>query len=426
MGQPFNSRGDVRIVSTDSMGRVGRITALAAAAVGLSLTLGACHQRTGDANAGTPPVPEVGVVTLQAQPVPVVTELPGRISATQVAEVRARASGIVLQREFTEGAEVKEGQRLYQIDPAPYVAALHASEATLAKAQATVVSAAAEARRYKALVDANAISRQDYDNAVAAEGSAAADVAAGKAAVETARINLGYAAVTSPISGRIGKSSVTRGAYVQSSDATLMATVQQLDTVYVDLTQASLDGLRLRKEAQDGRLKLNGANAAKVTLFLEDGHPYGMPGQLQFSDVTVDQATGSVTLRAVFANPQRLLLPGMFVRARIDEGTNEQALLVPQVGVTHDAKGQATALVVGADNKVALRQLSTGTTQGQNWVVQAGLNAGDRVIVAGVDKVSAGMIVKPVAAATPATASNAATLTSSNGSGAASAAGSAL
>ncbi|CAH2794878.1 MAG: RND efflux system, membrane fusion protein [uncultured Paraburkholderia sp.] len=349
--------------------------------------------------------PEVGVVTVQPTAVPVVTELPGRTSAFLVAQVRARVDGIVLRREFTEGDQVKAGQRLYKIDPAPYIAALNNAKASLAKAQANLASTTAQANRYKVLVAANAVSKQDYDNAVASEGQAAADVAAGKAAIDTAQINLGYTDVTSPVSGQIGISQVTPGAYVQASAATLMATVQQLDPVYVDLVQPSLDGLKLRRDVQEGRLKTTGPNAAKVSLILEDGRTYSEQGKLQFTDVTVDQGTGSVTIRAIFKNADKVLLPGMFVRAKIQEGVNENALVVSQVGITHDQKGQPTALVVGNDNKVALRQLVTSGTYGSSWVVKSGLKAGDRVIVQGTDKAKPGMEVKPVAAqltATPA------------------------
>ncbi|GGC52578.1 hemolysin D [Paraburkholderia caffeinilytica] len=333
---------------------------------------------------------------------PVTTELPGRTNAFLVAQVRARVDGIVLRREFTEGSQVKAGQRLYKIDPAPYIAALNSAKATLAKAQANLATTTAQANRYKVLVAANAVSKQDYDNAVAAEGQAAADVASGKAAVDTAQINLGYTDVTSPVTGQVGISQVTPGAYVQASAATLMSTVQQLDPVYVDLTQSSLDGLKLRRQVQEGRLKTNGPDAAKVTLILEDGRTYSEQGKLQFTDVTVDQGTGSVTIRAIFQNKDRVLLPGMFVRARIDEGVNDKAIVVPQSGITHDAKGQPTALVVDAQNKVGVRQLVTSSTYGSNWVVESGLNPGDRVIVLGTDKVRPGMTVKTVPAPTPA------------------------
>ncbi|MBB5507189.1 membrane fusion protein (multidrug efflux system) [Paraburkholderia sp. JPY681] len=360
-------------------------------------------------SAPPPQTPEVGVVTLQPTTVPVVTELPGRTSAFLVAQVRARVDGIVLRREFTEGSEVKAGQRLYKIDPAPFIASLNNAKASLAKAQANLVTTTAQASRYKVLVAANAVSKQDYDNAVAAEGQAAADVAAGKAAVDTAQINLGYTDVTSPVTGQIGVSQVTPGAFVQQSAATLMATVQQLDPMYVDLTQSSLDGLKLRRDMQEGRLKTTGPGAAQVSLVLEDGRIYSEKGKLQFTDVTVDPGTGSVTVRAIFKNPNHVLLPGMFVRAKIEEGVNQNALIVPQVGVTHDQKGQPTALVVDNDNKVELRQLVTTGTFGSYWVVSNGLKPGDRVIVQGTEKARPGQQVKPVPAQLPGTpASNAA------------------
>lgn len=377
-----------------------RLICAAAAAVALA----ACGQKP-----SAPPqqTPEVGVFTVQPSTVPVVTELPGRTSAFLVAQVRARVDGIVQRREFTEGSEVKAGQRLYKIDPAPYQAALNSAKATLAKAQANLATTTAQANRYKVLVAANAVSRQDYDNAVAAQGQAQADVAAGKASVETAQINLGYTDVVAPISGRTGVSQVTPGAYVQASQATLMNTIQQLDPMYVDLTQSSLDGLKLRRDVQEGRLKTTGPGAAKVTLILEDGRPYPLPGKLQFADVTVDQSTGSVTIRALFPNPNRVLLPGMFVRARIEEGVNEHAMLVPQIGVTHDQKGTPVALVVGPDNKVAPRTLVTSGMLGPNWIVDSGLQPGDRVIVQGTEKVHPGMQVKSVPAQLPAAAASA-------------------
>jgi membrane fusion protein (multidrug efflux system) len=351
--------------------------------------------------------PQVSVVRVHRSGVPITAELPGRTSAYLVAQVRARVDGIVLKREFTEGGDVKTGQRLYQIDPAPYIAALNSATALLQKAEANLASTTAQAERYKVLVAANAVSKQDYDNAVAAQGQAAADVAAGKAAVAMAQINLGYTNVVSPITGRSGVSQVTQGAYVQATAATLMATVQQIDPIYVDLTQSSVEGLQLRRDVATGRLKLNGPGQAKVTLLLEDGTQYPLPGSLQFTDITVDQGTGTVTVRALFPNPRFVLLPGMFVRARIDEGVNDSAILVPQVGVTHDPKGQATALVVGPDNKVAVRPLQLRGTSGDQWIVDDGLNDGERVIVAGVQKVQPGNVVQAVEvqAATAATPS---------------------
>ena len=378
--------------------RVERVPFRLLTAATAAVMLAACGQKQ---SAPPPQTPEVGVVTVQPQAVPVVTELPGRTSAFLVAQVRARVDGIVLRREFTEGTQVKAGQRLYKIDPAPYIATLNNAKASLAKAQANLASTTAQANRFKVLVAANAVSKQDYDNAVAAEGQAAADVAAGKAAVDTAQINLGYTDVVSPVSGQVGISQVTPGAYVQASQATLMSTVQQLDPVYVDVTQSSLAGLKLRREIQAGRLKTNGPNAAKVELILEDGRVYSEKGKLQFTDVTVDQTTGSVTIRAIFPNKDHVLLPGMFVRARIEEGVDENALLVPQIGVTHDQKGQPTAMVLNKDDKVELRTLQASSTYGQYWVVEGGLNAGDRVIVNGVDKIKPGAQAKGVAAQLP-------------------------
>jgi len=364
---------------------------LATAAM-LAVALAACSRTPAPGNPAQ--VPQVSVVTVHRGTVPVTTELPGRTSPYLVAQVRARVDGIVQKRDFTEGGEVTASQRLYQIDPAPYQASLDSATASLQKATANLAATAAQAERYKVLVAANAVSQQDYDNAVASEGQAAADVATGKAAVATARINLGYTSVTSPITGRIGPSLVTQGAYVQASAATLMATVQQIDPVYVDLNQASVEGLRLRGDVASGRLKLSGPNRAKVTLFLEDGTQYSEAGSLQFTDITVDQSTGSVIVRAIFPNPRFVLLPGMFVRARIEEGVDDTALLVPEVGVTHDPNGQATALVVGPDNKVTVHTLQLRGTSGNQWIVSDGLKDGDRVIVAGLQRVQPGAMVE--------------------------------
>jgi membrane fusion protein, multidrug efflux system len=343
-----------------------------------------------------PQPPEVSVVTIHRSTIPVTTELPGRTSPHLVAQVRARVDGIVLSRPFTEGADVNASQLLYQIDPAPYRAALASAKAMLARAQATLAAANVLEERYKILLGGNGVARQDYDNAVAGQGQAAADVATGKAAVQTAQINLGYTSVVSPIKGRIGPSAVTQGAFVQASAATLLATVQQLDPIYVDLNQSSVQGLQLRRDVASGRLKLTGPDQAKVTLLLEDGTQYPLAGSLQFTDVTVDQGTGSVTVRALFPNPKAVLLPGMFVRARLDQGVNDNVVLVPQVGVTRDANGKATALVVGADNKVSLRAIQATRTTGTDWVVEDGLNDGEKVIVAGVQKVQPGATVRAI------------------------------
>jgi membrane fusion protein, multidrug efflux system len=345
-----------------------------------------------------PQAPEVTVVTVRPQSVPVITELPGRTSAYLVAQVRARVDGIVLQREFQEGADVKASQRLYQIDPAPFRAALDNAIAVEQKMQSALASANALAERYKILLPGNGVSKQDYDNAIAMQGQASGDLAAARAAVQTARINLGYTDVTSPITGRIGLSLVTPGAFVQQSAATLMTTVQQINPIYVDVYQSSAEGLQLRRDLASGRVKMSGAGAAKVALLLEDGTEYPLTGQLQFTDVTVDPNTGSVTVRAVFPNPDHVLLPGMFVRARVEQGVNDQAMLVPQQGVTRNPQGQATALVVGADEKVALRTLQATRTLGDKWVVEGGLSPGERVVVAGVQKVQPGATVRAVEA----------------------------
>ncbi|MFM0321644.1 efflux RND transporter periplasmic adaptor subunit [Caballeronia glebae] len=379
--------------------RLKRIPYRLISVTALAMLAAACGEKP---PAAAQHAPEVGVVTLETAAVPVSTELTGRTSAFFDAQVRARVNGIVLRREFTEGGTVKAGQRLYKIDPAPYIAQLNSAKASYAKAHANLVSTTAQAERYKVLVASNAVSRQDYDNAVASQGQAAAEVAQAKASIDTAQIDLGYTDVISPVTGQAGISQVTPGAYVQAAQATLMVTVQQLDPMYVDLTQSSLDGLKLRRQIQEGRLSTDGPNAAKVTLILEDGRVYSEQGKLQFSDVTVDQSTGSVTVRAIFENKDRVLLPGMFVRAHIEEGVNPNALVVPVQGVTHDQKGTAQAMVVDSDNKVALRPIVTSGTYGQNWVVDSGLKPGDRVIVEGIDKARPGMPVKAVPAHLPA------------------------
>jgi membrane fusion protein, multidrug efflux system len=372
---------------------------MALAVVAMTLALQACDSARSALPPATPPA--VSVTTVHPTSVPITIELPGRTSAFLLAQVRARVDGIVLKREFREGDDVKIGQRLYQIDPAPYVAALNSALAALQKAKANLASTSALAERYKNLVSTNAISKQDYDNAVSSQGQAEADVATAEAQVAMARINLGYTNVVSPINGRTGLSLVTQGAYVQASAATLMTTAQQIDTIYVDLTQSSVQGLQLRRDIANGQLKVSGPDQARVTLILEDGREYPLPGALQFTDITVNQGTGSVTLRAIFPNPQFVLLPGMFVRARIEEGVAQGVFLVPQVGVTHDPQGQATALVVGPDGKAAARTLQLRGTRGDAWIVDGGLQDGDRVVVGGQQKVQPGVVVQ--ASETPAT-----------------------
>ncbi|MBF6635250.1 efflux RND transporter periplasmic adaptor subunit [Rouxiella silvae] len=355
---------------------------------GLALT--GCNDKKTEQGAAK--APEVGVVTLKSEPLNVTTELPGRTSSYRIAEVRPQVSGIILKRNFVEGSEVKAGTSLYQIDPATYQAAYDSAKGDLAKAQASAQIARVTVNRYKPLLGTNYISKQDYDTATSTAVQADASVIAAKAAVETARINLAYTKVIAPISGRIGKSSVTEGALVTSSQTDALATVQQLDPIYVDVTQSSNDFLRLKQELADGTLKQEGGKA-KVTLILDNGKQYQQPGTLEFSDVTVDETTGSITLRAVFPNPQDALLPGMFVRARLDEGVNNNALQVPQQGITRNPRGDATAMVVGADNKVELRTVTTTQAIGDKWVVTDGLKPGDKVIVTGLQKVKPGVQV---------------------------------
>lgn len=338
--------------------------------------------------------PEVGVVTLKNEPLKITTELPGRTSAFRVAEVRPQVSGIILKRNFVEGSDVKAGDSLYQIDPATYQAAYDSAKGDLAQAQANARVAQLTVNRYKPLLGTKYISQQDYDNAAATAAQTAAAVQAAQANVETARINLAYTKVTSPISGRIGKSSVTEGALVSNGQTTALATVQQLDPMYVDVTQSSDDFLRLRGELESGQLKQNDGKA-NVTLLMQNGSAYSQPGTLEFSDVTVDETTGSITLRAIFPNPDHRLLPGMFVRARLDEGTNPTALLVPQTGVTRTPTGEATAMVVGADNKVEVRKITANQAFGDKWLVTDGLKEGDRVITVGIQRAKPGAKVTP-------------------------------
>jgi len=356
-----------------------------------SLALTGCNDN--EAQQSAPQAPEVGVVTLKSAPLQITTELPGRTSAYRIAEVRPQVSGIILKRNFEEGSEIKAGVSLYQIDPATYQAAYDSAKGDLAKAQASANIAKLTLNRYQKLLGTKYISQQDYDTALADSQQANAAVVAAKAAVENARINLAYTKVTSPISGRIGKSAVTEGALVTNGQATALSTVQQLDPIYVDVTQSSNDFLRLKQELAAGKLKQENGKA-KVQLVTSDGTAYTQEGSLEFSDVTVDQTTGSITLRAIFPNPDKTLLPGMFVRAKLEEGTNPDALLVPQQGVTRTPRGEASAMVVGKDNKVEMRQLTATQAIGDKWLVTDGLHDGDRVIVTGLQKVKPGVQVK--------------------------------
>lgn len=357
-----------------------------------SLALTGCDDKQDQQ--GGQQMPEVGVVTLKTEPLQITTELPGRTVAYRIAEVRPQVSGIILKRNFVEGSDIEAGVSLYQIDPATYQATYDSAKGDLAKAQAAANIAELTVKRYQKLLGtAQYISKQEYDQALADAQQATAAVVAAKAAVETARINLAYTKVTSPISGRIGKSSVTEGALVQNGQASALATVQQLDPIYVDVTQSSNDFLRLKQELANGSLKQENGKA-KVDLVTSDGIKFPQSGTLEFSDVTVDQSTGSITLRAIFPNPDHTLLPGMFVRARLQEGTKPTALLVPQQGVTRTPRGDATVLVVGADNKVETRQIVASQAIGDKWLVTDGLKAGDRVVVSGLQKVRPGAQVK--------------------------------
>ncbi len=346
-------------------------------AISLSTLLSACKEEP--ATAAAPPPPKVGIVTLQAQAFTLTSELPGRTSAYRIAEVRPQVNGIILKRLFTEGREVKAGEQLYQIDPALYAA-------TLKSAQATLQSSQSLADRYKQLVDEQAVSRQEFDEARAKQLEA-------EAALQTASINLRYTKVLAPIAGRIGRSAVSEGALVSDGQSNAMAVIQQLDPIYVDVTQSSLEILKLRNDLASGRLQKAGNNAATVKLLLEDGSEYPQAGKLEFSEVSVDPGTGSVTLRAVFPNPKHDLLPGMFVHAQLQAGVSAQAILAPQVGVTRNLQGKPTALVVNQNNQVELRELQAERTTGNAWLINQGLQAGDRLIVEGLQFVKPGISV---------------------------------
>jgi membrane fusion protein (multidrug efflux system) len=334
-------------------------------------------------------------MTMRTQPVTIVTELPGRTVAFRVAEVRPQVNGLILKRLFTEGSQVKAGQQLYQIDPAPFQASYESARAALERAQASATSSRLLAQRYKPLSEARAVSQQDYDNAVASQDQAAADVASAKAAMETARINLAYTRVFAPIAGRTGRSSVTEGALVSANQTTALVVIQQLDPIYVDATQASTVLLRLQRAFAEGQLKKVGETQAEAKLILEDNSPYPLAGKLQFAEVTVDSGTGSVTLRSVFPNPQSVLLPGMFVRERVEDGVDERGLLVPQRAVSHNERGEATVMVLGDGDKAATRIIKTERAIGDQWLVSEGLAPGDRVIVVGIQAVRPGNAVHP-------------------------------
>ncbi|TXH32615.1 MAG: efflux RND transporter periplasmic adaptor subunit [Burkholderiaceae bacterium] len=380
------------------------------AAGALATLLAACG-KTDDkaAGGGAPqmPAPEVGVVTATVGDVGLITELPGRVEASRTAQVRARAAGILQQRLFKEGSDVKAGQPLFRIDAAPYAAAAESARASLAKAQANLAQASAQVERYRPLVSANAISKQDFVNAEAAEKQAQADVAAGKAAVRTADINLGYASVTSPISGRIGRSLVTEGALVGQGEATALAVVQQINPVYVNFTQSASDVFQLRRALENGQLKRAGdSEAASVKLVLSDGSEYSQPGKLLFTDLSVDATTGQVTLRAEVPNPKGELLPGLYLRVRIEQAQASNAITLPQQAVTRTQQGD-TISVVSDDGKISQRPVKISAAQNNRWVVLDGLKAGEKVMVDGFQKLQMlppGTPVKPVPWQAPGTA----------------------
>lgn len=376
-----------------SVSRFSAVVAIILMVFGLT----GCGEKNAAAQAPGPgmPPPEVSVVTVAPERIVMTTELPGRLEATRVAQVRARVPGIVLKRIFQEGSDVKAGEVLFQIDPAPFQATYNSAQASLARAEANQAQANLKVQRYKPLVDTNAISKQEYDDALTAQKQTAADVAAAKAAVETARLNLGYATVKAPISGRIGRALVTEGALVGQGEATPLAMIQQVDPIYVNLTQSASELMQLRRAMESGQLKRVGPDQAKVTLVMEDGTAYSHSGKLLFSDMSVDEGTGAVTLRAKFPNPDRFLLPGMYARARLEQAVDEKAITVPQQAVIRN-QDEASVMLVGSDGKVSTRTIKTGSAQNDKWIVLQGLKAGDQVIVEGLQKAKPGASVKPV------------------------------
>jgi len=368
----------------------------------VALLLTGCERQKGaDAPPQSPP-PEVGVLSIEPRQIVLTTELSGRTAPLLVAEVRPQVGGIIQKRLFTEGSDVKAGDPLYQIDSATYRAAFASAEAALARAEANLTPLRLKEQRFRDLLKINALSQQEYDDVAAALKQAEAEVAAALAAVERARIDLDHTTVKAPISGRIGRSAVTTGALVKAEQDESLATIQQLDPIYVDVTQSSAELLELKRNLASGLLKKDGPQQAEVRLVLEDGTPYPLTGTLKFSEAMVDPSTGSVTLRTVFPNPDRILLPGMYVRAILQEGSMDQAILVPQRGVTRNPAGKAMVMIVGAEEKVEPRLIQVARTVGDDWLVSAGLKPGDRVILEGVQRARPGTVVKAVPFGTPA------------------------
>lgn len=365
----------------------------------VSLGLLGCHPEQSGSEGAAASAPAaampVQVIEVQQEAVTLSKELPGRTAAYRVAEVRARVNGIVEERLFTEGADVQAGDSLFRIDPAPYAAQVAAAEASLAQVEASYSAAKSQADRFEGLIASNAVSKQSYDDVVSTRNSLAAQIEAAKAALKTAQINLGYTDVTSPISGRIGRAEVTEGAYVQAATATLLGTVQQLDPLYIDVSESAEEVLKLKANLESGKLKRTTDGDAKVEVVLANGQVYGETGSLQFSDISVNPATGSVMLRAVVPNPNRDLLPGMFVRARLVEGTDPSAILIPQALVSRNSKGEATVMLVGADHKVERRIIEADRTVGNRWLVTGGLEPGDQVITNNLQKIRPGIEVAP-------------------------------
>lgn len=360
-----------------------------------TLTLAACERGAQQPQASEPPPVPVSVVSVSFEPVPLITELPGRTTPYMVAELRPQVTGIIQKRLFTEGSTVSAGQVLYQIDPSTYRAAYDSAAASKARAEANLYNARLKAERYAGLVGIDAVSKQANDDAAAALKQAEADVAAARAALDKARIDLDFTRVKSPISGRIGRSSVTPGALVTANQAAALATVQQLDPIYVDLTQSSTELQRLRRDVERGALSRDEGDNIPVQLFLEDGSQYEIAGKLAFSEASVDPGTGSVTLRASFPNPKGALLPGMYVRARLEQGQTGQAILLPHAALSHDPRGQSIVLVVNAENKATTRPVQVRGVQGNDWIIVGGLAAGEQVIVEGLQKVGEGKSVQP-------------------------------
>nr|WP_312893207.1 efflux RND transporter periplasmic adaptor subunit [Ancylobacter sonchi] len=356
-----------------------------------------CDGRQGSAPAGAGPQerPQVGVVTVHPQSVAITAELPGRTTASLIAEVRPQVGGIIKERLFEEGSEVKAGDALYQIDPATYQASFDSAVASQQKAEAAVPSAQAKLERYQGLIKQNAVSKQDYDDAVASLAQAKAEVASAKASVDTARINLDFTRITAPIGGRIEKSSLTPGALVTASQDTALTTIRTLDPINVDVTQSSTNLLNLRQAIKEGRIKIAGSDV-KVRLKLDNGTLYSHEGTLEFSSAYVDETTGTFGVRAQFPNPDRLLLPGMYVRALVEEGVAPNSFLVPQRAVTRNTKGEPVALVVDGDGKIGQRVLTVGRSVGNNWLVESGIADGDRVVVEGSQFVTVGQLASPV------------------------------